>query len=49
MQFNDLLLEALNTVLGWDIPDEACSEAISSQACLLAGVEPERVGGCEVD
>jgi hypothetical protein len=42
MELNtDFLLDAINTVLSWDIPDEACSDAFTNQACLMAGLESE--------
>ena len=49
MQLNDCFLDAVNTVLSWDIPDEACSEAFTNQACLMAGIEPEQICGYDVD
>ena len=38
MSFQDLLLDAIEVVLDWDIPDEAFSDAVKAQACLMAGV-----------
>jgi hypothetical protein len=49
MQLNDFLLDALNTVLDWEIPDEDYSEAVNAQAGLMAGIEPEQNCGCDVD
>jgi len=37
MHDRNYLLDAIDTVLAWDIPDEALSEAISAQAGLMAG------------
>ena len=34
---NDYLLEALEQVLGWDLPDEDIADAINAQARLMAG------------
>ena len=41
MQFQDCLIDALTTVLDWEIPEEACSDAVNAQACLLAGIDSE--------
>lgn len=38
MQDRNYLLDAIDAVLGWDIPDEALGEAISAQAEMMAGV-----------
>ena len=35
------VLDALDQVLAWDLPDEACPQAVSTLAGLLAGVSPE--------
>ncbi|MDO8713328.1 MAG: hypothetical protein Q7K13_02465 [Polynucleobacter sp.] len=49
MLLNDFLLDALNTVLGWELPDDAYSEAVNAQAGLMAGIEPEQNCGCNLD
>lgn len=49
MQLNNFVLDAVNAVLDWDLPDEAYQEAVNSQACLMAGIEPEQSGGCEMN
>ena len=41
----DRLADALDRVLEWDLPDEACSEAFLTQACMLAGIESEDIPG----
>ena len=41
MQLNNFVLDAVNAVLDWDLPDEAYAEAIHSQACYLSGFESE--------
>jgi len=41
MQVQDRYLDAAITVLGWDISDVAYSDAVSAQACHLAGSEAE--------
>jgi hypothetical protein len=45
MILEDCLASALETVLDWDIPDEACSLAVAVQAAMLAGIEPEEIPG----
>lgn len=37
MQVANFVLDAINTVLDWDMRDEAYPAAVSSQVCLLAG------------
>ena len=34
------IIEALDTVTAWDLPDEALADAISDQAKLMAGIDP---------
>jgi hypothetical protein len=43
--YEDVLFDALETVLDWDLPDEACTEAVASRARMLAGIEPEDIPG----
>jgi hypothetical protein len=40
MQIN-CVLNAVTTVLDWDIPDEGCSEAVNAQVCHLTGLDRE--------
>ena len=44
----NFVLEAISTVLGWDIPDEGYANAINTQACHLAGLEAEDVWAYDV-
>lgn len=37
MEVDDLVLCALDVVLAWDLPDEACGAAVSDLAALMAG------------
>ena len=46
---SDFVLDAVNTVLSWDLPDEAYPEAVSAQACHLAGVDSEQIWRSDVD
>jgi hypothetical protein len=38
------LFDALETVLGWDMPDELLPLTLQSQAVLMAGLQYEAVG-----
>lgn len=56
MQFNnafeldsDSVLAAFDTVLSWDLPDEAYSEAVNAQACHLAGLDMDDTWGYSTD
>ena len=40
-------LDAIETVLAWDLPDEVFAEALNAQASLMAGFNPE--DGCVSD
>ena len=37
MYLPDLIVDAIDVVLDWDIPDEAFGEAVKAQASLMAG------------
>ena len=41
MQPHNHVIDALDRVLAWNLPDEACPLAVAAQARLLAGVSPE--------
>lgn len=43
MHFQNYLIDAVNDVLDWDIPDEAFIEAVHVQACLMARVNPDEM------
>ena len=34
-------LDAIETVLAWDLPDEVFADAVQAQASLMAGIPPE--------
>ena len=40
MNQQDYILDALEIVSAWDIPDEDLADAISEQARLMAGIGP---------
>ena len=48
MQFQDFLIPALERVLSRDLPDEACGQALSNEAGLMARADPEQ-GGSPLD
>jgi hypothetical protein len=35
------LIDALDTVLAWNLPDEALADALVNQAMLMSGVDSE--------
>jgi hypothetical protein len=39
MQIQNRYLNAVNTVLDWDMPEDSYPEAVNAQACHLAGSE----------
>ena len=47
MNYQSICLDAIETVLAWDLPDELISAALNAQASLMAGFNPE--DGCVSD
>ncbi|MER2513540.1 MAG: hypothetical protein ABTQ25_14170 [Nitrosomonas ureae] len=43
MPFHNFLMDAINDVIAWDIPDEALAEAVIAQASLMARVSPDEM------
>jgi hypothetical protein len=43
--FQNYLLDAVEAVLAWEIPEDAFTNAVKSQACLMAGINPDEVIG----
>ena len=41
MHFLDQIHDAIDVVLGWEIPDEAFPDAVQAQASLMAGIHPD--------
>ena len=39
----------LDTVLTWEISEEGLADAIKTQACLMAGINPEEISFFERD
>lgn len=47
-KFQSYLLDAVNAVLTWDIPESDFAQAVQSQACMMAGINPDEImWGCE--
>jgi len=38
---HDYILDALEMVSAWDLPDEDLADAVNAQARLMAGVHPD--------
>ena len=49
MELHNFVLDALDRVLAWDLPDEFCPQAITAEAGLLAGLAPELVEEIELN
>ena len=49
MQLDHFVIDALERVLAWDLPDEACLDAVGTEARLMAGLDPEEGGGIDLD
>ena len=43
MNYQNYLIDAVNDVLSWDIPDESLAEAVTAQASLMARVSPDEM------
>jgi len=43
VEFDNFVIDALDRVLAWDLPDEACLDAVATQARLMAGLDSEEV------
>jgi hypothetical protein len=41
MHPEDYIVEALDTVSAWDLPDEDLADAVNAQARLMAGIHPD--------
>ena len=49
MNFQQLLLDAAEAVMTWEIPEEDYAEAIKNQACLMAGISPDELQSFDLD
>ncbi|HRQ06287.1 hypothetical protein [Nitrosomonas halophila] len=43
MTYQNYLIDAVNLILDWDIPDEALVDAVIAQAGLMAGISPDDI------
>jgi len=43
MQFQNCLIDAIDVVLAWDLPEESFAEAVTVQASLMARIDPEEI------
>ena len=41
MNFQNFLLDAIDAVLAWDLPDESFADAVNAQAGLMAGINSD--------
>ena len=39
--YEDMLIEAIDLVSAWEIPDDQFADAVNAQARLMAGILPE--------
>jgi hypothetical protein len=42
-------LDAIDAVLAWEVSADLFSDAVLSQAALLAGVSPDDIGECSLE
>jgi hypothetical protein len=47
MPFHESVIDAVDRVLSWDLPDEALPDAVSAEAGHLGALDPEQL--TEVD
>jgi len=45
MNIENLILDALEIVSAWDLPEEELADAVNDQAMLMAGVNPDDIWG----
>ncbi len=43
INFQNCLLDAVDAVLAWDVPESDFADAVKTQACLLAGINPDEI------
>lgn len=43
MNFQSYLLDAVEAVLTWEIPEEDFAGAVKAQACMMAGINPDEI------
>ena len=45
VDLHSFLTDALDLVLDWDLPDDVCPLAVTTQASHMAGLQSDEVGG----
>jgi hypothetical protein len=45
MHCQNYLLDAIDQVLAWDLPDEVLADAVQAQASVMPKVNPEEIRG----
>lgn len=43
MNFQSYLLDAVEAVLAWEIPEKDFAGAVKAQACMMAGINPDEI------
>jgi len=43
MNIENIILDALEIVSAWDLPDEDLADVVNDQAMLMAGVNPDDI------
>jgi hypothetical protein len=43
MHTEDYILDALDMVTAWDLPDEELADAVNAQARLMSGIHPDEL------
>jgi hypothetical protein len=49
MDYENYILDALEMVMTWELPDEEFADAVNDQARLMAGLTPEDIHGVRPD
>ena len=45
LTYQDYILDALEMISAWEIPEHQLAEAVNAQARLMAGINPEEISG----
>ena len=49
MYFQHCVIEAIEQVLAWELPDEMLGQAVYEQAGLIARIEHDQISDCCLD
>ena len=49
MQLTDYIVDAVDRVLTWDLPEEAIAPALGAEAGHLAGLDSEQLSEADLD